>query len=278
MEEKRVRRFCRSAAVCDFVFVPVFTAVQSFAVGVWFGLEIYLFFPMGVWAVAGGLLGLLAVILSAGFIAFVVYGAVVLWRKEEEKKKIYYCYLTVSIVLAAGILISGIALNVLGLRNIWLNILVFFGCTALMTLNAVGFELKRRSGERFKKECIKKERTKREYEADTGKKPPAVEKEIGIEVIKGEYAGAVFPIQEGETLTFGTQPEYCQVLFCNPFISRRHCSVCYRAELRGYEIIDYSKNGTYWMDGERLPLGEGCICPSGTVFAMGCKEQVMRLI
>lgn len=220
---------------------------------------------------------------ACGYLKRRIYSFCCVWggcavEERGRKKKIYYCRLTVSIVLAAGILISGIALNVLGLRNIWLNILVFFGCTALMTLNAVGFELKRRSGERFKKECIKKERTKREYEADTGKKPPAVEKEIGIEVIKGEYAGAVFPIQEGETLTFGTQPEYCQVLFCNPFISRRHCSVCYRAELRGYEIIDYSKNGTYWMDGERLPLGEGCICPSGTVFAMGCKEQVMRLI
>lgn len=272
MEEKSVRKFCRSAAVCDFVFIPLFTAVQSFAVGVWFGLEIYLFFPMGLWAVAGGLLGLLAVILSAGFIAFVVYGAVVLWRKEEEKKKIYYCCLTVSIVLAAGILISGIVLNIQGLRNIWLNLPVFFGCTALMTLNAVGFELKRRNGEHLKKECFERERR-----ADTGMKSTDKEIGIGIEVIKGEYAGAVFPIQESEILTFGTQPEYCQVLFSNPFISRRHCSVCYKAELCGYEIIDYSKNGTYWMDGERLPFGEGCICPPGTVFTMGHKEQVLRL-
>lgn len=277
MKMEEAQGYYRFVTVCDFLFVLVFAFVQSFIVGIWLGLELYLFIPVGVWAVTGALAGFLAVILSVGFIAAVSYGAVVLWKERDKKKqKLYNCCLIISILLVMLIIISGIVLNVLGLRNLWINLLGITGCAVLAILNAVGFWLKRRKRpcketvykKNMCKEKIHKKESKEEYPV----------KEIGVEVLKGEYEGAVFNMDENEKIVLGTQPEYCQIVFCNPYISRRHCAVCYKAELQGYEIVDYSKNGTFWMNGDRLPFGKVCVCPPGTVFMIENQNQMFRFI
>ena len=277
MENKKIQNYCRFVTVCDFLFVVIFTFVQSFFAGIWFGLEICIFIPVGTWVVTGAFMCLLTLILSTGIVMAVLYGAVVLWKEKTQKnQRIYNCYMIVSIVLTLGIITLGITLNVLGLRNLWINLFIITGSIVLAALNAAGFWLRRERMPSPKKIYQEKPNQIKTYGNEIKEK--ATVRETGIEAVKGEYAGAVFLMKEDESITFGTQLEYCQILFHDPYISRRHCVVCYKSELHNYEIVDYSKNGTFWMNGDRLPFGEACVCPPGTVFTIDGQSQIFRLI
>lgn len=109
-------------------------------------------------------------------------------------------------------------------------------------------------------------------------KKPEKRKAAGLKVLKGEYAGAVFPMTDEETLTLGTHPEYCQILFKDHHISRVHCKVRYVKEKGTYEITNYSKKGTYLENGEKLSLNRTCSRLPGTVFMINHQKQVFQLL
>lgn len=69
----------------------------------------------------------------------------------------------------------------------------------------------------------------------------------------GEFYGASFNMQDIRQLAIGRNPQLCRVILNESGISRIHCMVQYRAD--GMYVQDMSTNGTYLLNGTRLPKG-----------------------
>lgn len=267
MEERSIQGFCRFTAICDCLFVLAFTVAASIAAGIWLAMEFYILLPLGMKGAAILISGLLAIAFCIGFIAGVLYGIILLWEKNEDLRMRYHIYYVVSIVIMVAVLIFAVIIQMVKIGEIWLNLFCFILIEALFIMNAACFRMQRQGA------AERDEKDRKEVEKKTPERST-----IGIRVLGGEYLGAVFYMKPGEDLVFGTQPEYCQVLFCDRHISRVHCAICYKEEKKKYKITDYSKNGTFLVNGERLPVNESIYCPAGTVFTMNHQKQVFQLI
>lgn len=274
MGKRKNQSYCRFMAVCDCLWFMVFAGAAAFFFGIWLTLELYLFFPSGTYVAVILLLTILAILICVGFSAGVIYGIVLLWKEKEGENKKYRVYFALSILLAVAGMIGSIIFAVIGAFSLAINLCFGMVYTVIAVLNAVGFYLKgkepvQEQTER-KKEGQGKQHEKRALKTEDSKG--------GILGVKGEYAGVVFPIKRGEQIMFGKDPKYCQILFRDSHISRVHLSVYYRDDLRGYELMDYSKNGTFWENGERLPGRITCQCNPGTIFTMQHEKQVFQLL
>lgn len=280
MEKQKNQGYCRFVAVCDCLCLTAFTAVFAYLFGIWMGLEMYLFIPSGTYVAVTVLLTILTILLYIGFSAAVVYGIDLLWYERAHERRRYLVYLGLSIALAVMGIIVCILLIVGGIFSVALNLCLGVLCTVIAALNAVGFYLKgkepiQRSEERGEKEKARKTKDKRSERQEQSKKDVPQGSILGI---RGEYAGAVFPIQDGEQIMLGKNPLYCQILFDDAHISRVHLSVRYRGDMKIYEITDYSKNGIFREDGKRFPSQVTCQCRPGTIFTMGHGKEVFQLL
>lgn len=280
MEKQKNQGYCRFVAVCDSLCLAAFTAVFAYLFGIWMGLEIYLFLPSGTYVAGTILLTIFAILLYGGFSAAVVYGIDLLWYERKHERRRYLVYLGLSIALAVMGIIVCILLIVGGIFSVALNLCLGTLCVVISALNAVGFYLKgreplQRSEEQEEKEKAQKTKDKRNDKQEQSKEDVPQGSILGI---RGEYAGAVFPIQDGEQIMLGKNPVYCQILFDDAHISRIHCSVRYRGDMKVYDITDYSKNGIFREDGKRFPSQVTCQCRPGTIFTMEHGKQVFQLL
>lgn len=95
--------------------------------------------------------------------------------------------------------------------------------------------------------------------------------------VRGQYAGFDFEIEPGEEIILGRDPEFCDVRFKAPYISRRHCGIRYD-ELTGYyQIIDYSVSGTTLSNGKTVSAGSYMLVHPGTIVYLGGEEEAIRL-
>ena len=69
----------------------------------------------------------------------------------------------------------------------------------------------------------------------------------------GEFDGASFDMRDIRQLAIGRNPQLCRVILNESGISRIHCMVQYRAD--GMYVQDMSTNGTYLLNGAKLPKG-----------------------
>lgn len=84
--------------------------------------------------------------------------------------------------------------------------------------------------------------------------------------LRGMYQGADFTIEPGETVFFGRDGSICQLVFNDPHISRKHCSVSYRASDGMYTVTNHSQNGMQLADGTELAVDCPIQIPGGTAF------------
>lgn len=77
-------------------------------------------------------------------------------------------------------------------------------------------------------------------------------KEIGIRCLRGQYQGAQIAMKPGETIYLGRDNKVCQLVFDDPHISRKHCSISYSASEDKYILTNHSKNGMQLDDGTEL--------------------------
>lgn len=96
--------------------------------------------------------------------------------------------------------------------------------------------------------------------------------------IGGSLSGKSYQLAHGKTITIGRDPAQCQILVdeSNGSISRKHCSVQYRADLGSYTLIDYSSNGVF-IDGVQIPKGMPQMVSAGTEIQMGDLREAFRL-
>lgn len=280
---KKSRTFCKIISVFDYMLALAVTLIIAVIVAIWFFIGFFFIFSSRTGIILTGGICLLSVALVAVLIGIILYGAVILWDSVDEEKSTYFLYQIACGVLTWIALVVGVALNITGAMSLLVSASYYIGLVGLLILNVIAFGVKSTEKNTLEKktDMIKKEAFETN---DSGKRSEEkkrqmnVNRKIGVRAIEGEYAGAVFLLEYDEKITFGTQPQCCQILFQDCHISRMHCTVCYRSDIEKYEIVDCSRNGTFWLNGERLPFGVPCNCSSGTIFTMNHQKQMFQFI
>lgn len=110
--------------------------------------------------------------------------------------------------------------------------------------------------------------------------------------IKGEYKNSIIRMYPDKPILIG-RDDCCDIIYDLPFISRRHCTLIFRANKNIYEIIDHSTNGTYVSSADydihSMDTGElvsfSPITPGiateihpGTVIHFGNADNLFRLV
>ena len=96
-----------------------------------------------------------------------------------------------------------------------------------------------------------------------------------IRGISGTYAGQMIQLQ-GSEVTIGSQQ--CHLVIHDPYVSARHCAVRFNTATGYYEVIDYSKNGVYLNNGNRLQPGVYNSLQRGSVIWLGSQNQQFQLM
>ncbi|MGD9559320.1 MAG: FHA domain-containing protein [Oscillospiraceae bacterium] len=99
-----------------------------------------------------------------------------------------------------------------------------------------------------------------------------------VECRGGVFAGQQFAIRPGETLTFGRDPNECDVLFPadDLHVSRKHCVVALREVGHIYDVECTSSNGMM-VGGEVCAAGQKKTVKKGTTIYVGDKENAFVL-
>lgn len=93
----------------------------------------------------------------------------------------------------------------------------------------------------------------------------------------GMYSGYDFPMTSGEPLVIGRDASRCHMVLQGAKISRVHCKVVWESAGNIYYVTDYSSNGTYYMQGTRLPAGRAVAVKAGQQIYLGDRNAVFRL-
>ncbi|MEI3375347.1 MAG: FHA domain-containing protein [Coprococcus catus] len=86
-----------------------------------------------------------------------------------------------------------------------------------------------------------------------------------------------FPLPAYTNVFLGRSSQLCQIVVNTADISRKHICLCYHAAQHTFVITDYSVNGTYNTEGERLIANTSIEVPDGSVFYIGNKQTSFRL-
>lgn len=91
--------------------------------------------------------------------------------------------------------------------------------------------------------------------------------------IQGEYQGGIFEVPVSSTISIGRE-NGCNIILSHPKISRLHCMVYANPE-GGYQVMDYSSNGTYV---NQMPIMKGTpfYATSGQTIAIGKSGNVFQ--
>lgn len=110
--------------------------------------------------------------------------------------------------------------------------------------------------------------------------------------ISGEYKNSIIRMYPDKPILIG-RDDCCDIIYDLPFISRRHCTLIFRADRNIYEILDHSTNGTYVnstdYDVHSIDTGDNTsfspITPGvateihpGTVIHFGNPDNLFRLV
>ena len=110
------------------------------------------------------------------------------------------------------------------------------------------------------------------YTYIAGKKEAKITGKVAtITGVAGFYKGQSFDIEDGENIFFGRDPEYCNVIFASTetAVSRKHCSVKYIGMSDSFLVTNYSKNGVFFGDGQKIEAGASRMLQKGCVISLG---------
>lgn len=95
--------------------------------------------------------------------------------------------------------------------------------------------------------------------------------------LSGPLNGQSFFLPAYTNVFLGRSSQQCQIVVNTADISRKHLCICYHASRHTFVITDYSANGTYTTDGERLIANTSIEIPGGSIFSIGNKQTSFRL-
>lgn len=100
---------------------------------------------------------------------------------------------------------------------------------------------------------------------------------IQMRMITGEYEGANIPIDNGDMVTIGRNPQQSQLLFKDEMVSRKHCSIHYDSQKDELILTNYSKIGTY-INGQCFDMeGFTIALKSGDAVRLGKSNNEFRI-
>ncbi len=105
--------------------------------------------------------------------------------------------------------------------------------------------------------------------------PPAAK----IKILSGSMEGMSFPIQDGEILYLGKDPQRTNIVFASDYekISRSHCAVEYNEKMQKFYVVDSSANGTYFENHRRFQEGKRTPVAIGTVILLADEQGKIQL-
>ena len=96
--------------------------------------------------------------------------------------------------------------------------------------------------------------------------------------LTGDYADAIFRLDNDEVVTIGRDPKTSHIVMdeSSRCVSRTHCSICASSLTSAYIVRDQSSNGTF-INGERIASGVDVEVPRGAILAVGDMQNTFRL-
>ena len=100
-----------------------------------------------------------------------------------------------------------------------------------------------------------------------------------ISGLSGMYAGQTLPVAANDEMIIGRDNAFCNLIVDQNAdkVSRKHCGIVYDSSRKVYQVTDYSTNGTFVDGGSRLIANMPTTLQSGTVIALGSRENRFRL-
>ena len=96
--------------------------------------------------------------------------------------------------------------------------------------------------------------------------------------LKGLYAGAEIPMNDGDEITFGRADTNNLIFATEPRISREHCKIRWDAKKEKYIFRDYSSSGSYINGSDDcLPQNLDLEVACGSEIALGNQDNVFLL-
>lgn len=95
--------------------------------------------------------------------------------------------------------------------------------------------------------------------------------------VKGAYLGNIVRIVPEQMITIGRDGTCADMIINMPLVSRRHCSIIYHEADNTYELQDFSANGTFVGEGERLTRGDTYLLHPGTSLSFGDRSIIYKL-
>lgn len=95
--------------------------------------------------------------------------------------------------------------------------------------------------------------------------------------IQGTYLGSVVHMYPEQRIIIGRDLNVADIQINLPLVSRMHCELIYHEDRGEYEITDFSTNGTFINQKQRLLQGVSYIVKSGTQVCFGDMETVYKL-
>lgn len=102
-------------------------------------------------------------------------------------------------------------------------------------------------------------------------------KDGSITGVRGSYVGAVIPVKTGANVIIGRDPAVSSVVVKDEKASRKHCEIAFNAENGMYAVTDYSVNGTFDRDGNRLPEKVAVPMSAGSEIRISKDGDIFRL-
>lgn len=109
------------------------------------------------------------------------------------------------------------------------------------------------------------------------KEEPATEKQGVLVGVKGAYQGVTVQFRPEQKILIGRDGKVADIVVNLPKVSRLHCVIIFHEKENTYEIVDFSKNGTYISDNQRLTADTTYCVKAGTEICFGDFDNVYRL-
>ncbi|MGN1318427.1 MAG: FHA domain-containing protein [Lachnospirales bacterium] len=96
----------------------------------------------------------------------------------------------------------------------------------------------------------------------------------------GMYKDAEFQVENDFEIIIGRDSYFSSIVITenSTSVSRKHCGIRYDSATGNYIVTDYSSNGTYTGDGQRLPRNVSQNLPAGTSIYLGDKVNRFKLM
>jgi hypothetical protein len=112
--------------------------------------------------------------------------------------------------------------------------------------------------------------------ASATQKNSDIPKDSGVIVGRnGMHMNAMIKIADGEELIIGRDAAVAHIVVDKNAgkVSRKHCRIIYNGVRMCYEVTDFSSNGTFKENGEKLTANVPTMLPRGTVILLGGKQN-----